>query len=347
MDKVGTSIESDRDIEICECGRRRTEVCVCRWQLVLGVDFTASNQQSGKSRCDQGLHDFRREAVNPYLQAMSVVAMLSVCGGERDRCRRPILAYGFGDARTTSRAVFAFSETEQALGPVEVAVRYRSVAQTAQPGGPSSLAPLIRQTISKRSESSERHALLVLACGDLPWSALQDTKKAVAEASVRGITIAVLGVGDGRFDRMERLCRESPCIRFAKFQDVASHFPFGRLEAAQEIHNLLTARTEPLGVGQVEEQAASPSSYKHPVPLCPPDALVQGNVALVAARAVREERLWRTFNHAVAALSASLLIGAVLAGGLSGGSRKAITFCFTSMAVGLLRKRFRLIDSIR
>lgn len=302
MEKVSASVESARLFSTSES----------RWRLVLGVDFSSSNRCRASAACNgRTLHDLNDEAANPYLQALSIAAMLSICGREGERCHRPMHTYGFGDTRTTNRTVFAFAEdAEQPMGPVDIAARYRSIARSAQLGGLSSLAPLVRQAIGLQRTTGERHALLVLASGDLSWSAYASTAQAVAEAAEHRILVAVLCMGDRTFARIQQLCREQPSgIRCAEFSRVASRFPFGRLAAAEEIHRLLAAPAlaAPSGGTVTGPSAKLPQCpVDLPSPLCPPDMLL--SFALNSKRDSTPKSLWSV----VAVMCTAVVICAAL-----------------------------------
>merc|ERR1719171_2458397 len=78
-------------------------------QLIVGVDFTGSNQVTGeKSFGGLCLHD-TANAINPYQKSLSIIAKV-LADFDDDNL---IPAYGFGDQRTQNKQVFSFQDHDE------------------------------------------------------------------------------------------------------------------------------------------------------------------------------------------------------------------------------------------
>lgn len=92
-------------------------------QLILGIDFTKSNEWKGRRTFDgQSLHTISIDRLNPYEQAMTYIAKTL----RRFDDDNLIYCYGFGDDSTGDRAVFPFFNGDQpALGLEGALQRYK------------------------------------------------------------------------------------------------------------------------------------------------------------------------------------------------------------------------------
>lgn len=216
-------------------------------QLIIGVDFTQSNEQTGQrsfgGRC---LHD-TRHGVNPYEQAMTVVAKV-LADFDDDNM---IPAYGFGDTRTRHTGVFSFQDNDEPCdGLTGVVAKYRQLAPQVQLGGPTSFAALIRQAIKTVQDTGEYHILLIIADGqvnepqELYVNGLSPTAAAIVEASNYALSIVMVGVGDGPWHQMEVFDDELPTRKFDNFQFVNfnavwQQYPAHKRESAFAVHALM------------------------------------------------------------------------------------------------------------
>merc|ERR1719359_2749148 len=101
-------------------------------QLIVGVDFTGSNQVTGKrsfgGRC---LHDTDHGS-NPYETALTIIAKV-LADFDDDNL---IPAYGFGDVRTRDKAVFSFEPDDKPCDGLEgVLHRYKQIARSVDLNG--------------------------------------------------------------------------------------------------------------------------------------------------------------------------------------------------------------------
>ncbi|CAA6672400.1 unnamed protein product [Spirodela intermedia] len=196
--------------------------------MILGVDFTKSNEWTGKfsfgRRC---LHDLNHPP-NPYEQAISIVRRTLSSFDEDNR----IPCFGFGDVSTHDQSVFSFtSDGKPCNGFDDVLQCYREIASNAQLAGPTSFAPIIEAAMGVVDESGgQYHVLLVIADGQVTQSvnpvhghlSVQEiaTINAIVKASDYPLSIVVVGVGDGPWDTMRDFSDRIPARRFDNFQFV-------------------------------------------------------------------------------------------------------------------------------
>ncbi|XP_066393924.1 E3 ubiquitin-protein ligase RGLG1-like [Miscanthus floridulus] len=183
--------------------------------LIIGVDFTESNECTGK-RCFNGrsLHHLGGPP-NPYEQAISIIGK-TLLGFDEDN---QIPCFGFGDTSTHDQQVFSFYRDGRACNGVNEALqRYREIAPHIRLYGPTSLAPII-ETATKvvQDHGYQYHILLIIADGQVPTSSSapyannseearsenyleERTVQALIHASDFPLSIVLVGVGDGPWD---------------------------------------------------------------------------------------------------------------------------------------------------
>ncbi|XP_037435927.1 E3 ubiquitin-protein ligase RGLG1-like isoform X1 [Triticum dicoccoides] len=183
--------------------------------LIIGVDFTRSNEWTGK-RCFGGRSLHHLGAVpNPYEEAISIVGeTLSAYDEDND-----IPCFGFGDMSTHDQGVFGFyGDVRPCAGIPEALLRYREITATVQLSGPTSLAPIIEAAMGVVQRSGHQyHILLIIADGQVPRgcgahraSSLDESRsendmeertlQALIHASHFPLSIVLVGVGDGPWD---------------------------------------------------------------------------------------------------------------------------------------------------
>jgi len=208
-------------------------------QLIIGVDFTGSNQVTGeKSFGGLSLHD-TAHGINPYQKSLSIIAKV-LADFDDDNL---IPAYGFGDQRTQNKQVFSFQDHDEPCKGLDgVLERYNGIASSVDLAGPTSFAALIRQTIKVVRETGEYHILLIIADGQV--NEVKETADAIVEASNYPISIVMVGVGDGPWEQMNEFDDKLPQRRFDNFQFVEleavfkKHSPAAR-EAAFAVNALM------------------------------------------------------------------------------------------------------------
>eukprot|EP00002_Diphylleia_rotans_P040546 TRINITY_DN963_c0_g1_i4.p1 TRINITY_DN963_c0_g1~~TRINITY_DN963_c0_g1_i4.p1 ORF type:complete len:336 (+),score=78.10 TRINITY_DN963_c0_g1_i4:78-1085(+) len=209
--------------------------------LIIGVDFTKSNTWTGKQTFGgKNLHYVgSTEEMNPYEKAIYILGRtLSVFDDDQ-----LIPAYGFGDATTGDRSVFAFNQGDRPCqGFQEVLGRYRQLATAVNLAGPTSFGPIIRRAVDIVDRTRSYHILLIVADGqvtrseDLRANELspqeRDTINAIVEASNFPLSIVMVGVGDGPWDQMEEFDDRIPTRKFDNFQFVNFHRTMAQLGQA-------------------------------------------------------------------------------------------------------------------
>ncbi|KAF4357433.1 hypothetical protein F8388_011171, partial [Cannabis sativa] len=111
--------------------------------LIVGIDFTKSNEWTG-ARCfgRKNLH-FLGQDLNPYEQAISIIGR-TLSTFDEDNL---IPCYGF--ASTHDKDVFSFfPEDKPCRGFEELLSRYRELVPQINLSGPTSFAPIIENAIS-------------------------------------------------------------------------------------------------------------------------------------------------------------------------------------------------------
>ncbi|EMS49898.1 hypothetical protein TRIUR3_07948 [Triticum urartu] len=188
--------------------------------LILGIDFTKSNEWSGR-------HSFGRKSLhaisgtpNPYEQAISIIGR-TLSPFDDDNL---IPCFGFGDASTHDHSVFSFyQENRPCRGFEEVLDRYRQIVPHLNLSGPTSFAPLIYAAMSVvESSNCQYHVLVIIADGQ-PFSVSLTLAKVVGDHfnfSFYPLSIVMVGVGDGPWDAMQHFDDCIPDRAFDNFQFV-------------------------------------------------------------------------------------------------------------------------------
>ncbi len=132
-----------------------------------------------------------------------------------------IPAFGFGDAATKDRKVFSFSATGYCNGFKDVLSKYNRILKDIKLSGPTNFAPLIKQAIQIVKETRQYHILVIVADGQVTNE--RQTRQAIVEASYYSLSIVMVGVGDGPWDRMNEFDDSLPKRQFDNFQFVNYH----------------------------------------------------------------------------------------------------------------------------
>ncbi|KAL4586980.1 hypothetical protein LXL04_011628 [Taraxacum kok-saghyz] len=194
--------------------------------LIVGIDFTKSNEWSGtKSFNKRSLHDIG-VVQNPYEQAISIIGK-TLSSFDEDNL---IPCFGFGDASRHDQNVFSFyPDSNPCEGFEDVLKRYREITPQLRLSGPTSFAPIIEMATTIVEESGgQYHVLLILAdgqvtrTGDNEFGQLssqeRNTIDAIVKASNYPLSIILVGVGDGPWDMMEEFDDNIPSRDFDNFQ---------------------------------------------------------------------------------------------------------------------------------
>ncbi|CAI9111150.1 OLC1v1011294C4 [Oldenlandia corymbosa var. corymbosa] len=196
--------------------------------LIVGIDFTKSNEWTGKKSFNgRSLHHIGN-GLNPYEQAISIIGK-TLAAFDEDNL---IPCYGFGDASTHDQDVFSFfPEDRFCNGFEEVLSRYREITPHVKLAGPTSFAPVIEMatTIVEHS-GGQYHVLVIIADGQVTRSVdtgrgqlspqERRTVEAIVQASKFPLSIILVGVGDGPWDMMREFDDNIPARDFDNFQFV-------------------------------------------------------------------------------------------------------------------------------
>ncbi|XP_021690470.2 E3 ubiquitin-protein ligase RGLG3 isoform X2 [Hevea brasiliensis] len=196
--------------------------------LILGIDYTKSNEWTGR-------YSFHRRSLhaigstpNPYEQAISIIGG-TLSPFDEDNL---IPCFGFGDASTHDKYVFSFyPDHRQCHGFEEALSRYREIVPYLKLSGPTSFAPIIDAAIDiVENSTGQYHVLVIIADGqvtrspDIPPGSYspqeQATVKSIVAASQYPLSIILVGVGDGPWDAMEQFDDNIPQRAFDNFQFV-------------------------------------------------------------------------------------------------------------------------------
>lgn len=196
--------------------------------LIIGIDFTKSNEWTGKNSFDgMSLHHIG-DTPNPYEQAISIIGQ-TLSAFDEDNL---IPCYGFGDASTHDQDVFTFYPDERPCnGFQEALARYREIVPHLRLSGPTSFAPIIEMATTIVEQSGgQYHVLVIIADGQVTRSVdtefgqlstqEQTTLDAIVQASKFPLSIILVGIGDGPWDMMEEFDDNIPARSFDNFQFV-------------------------------------------------------------------------------------------------------------------------------
>ncbi|KAG8093378.1 hypothetical protein GUJ93_ZPchr0012g20985 [Zizania palustris] len=196
--------------------------------LIIGIDFTKSNEWTGKNSFNgMSLHHIG-DSPNPYEQAISIIGQ-TLSAFDEDNL---IPCYGFGDASTHDQDVFAFYPDERPCnGFQEALARYREIIPHLRLSGPTSFSPIIEMATTIVEQSGgQYHVLVIIADGQVTRSVdtefgqlsthEQMTVDAIVQASEFPLSIILVGVGDGPWDMMKEFDDNIPARSFDNFQFV-------------------------------------------------------------------------------------------------------------------------------
>ncbi|KMZ59905.1 putative Copine [Zostera marina] len=196
--------------------------------LIVGIDFTKSNEWTGKSSFQRKSLHYLSDIQNPYEQAISILGR-TLSSFDEDNL---IPCFGFGDASTHDQDVFSFYPDEQPCNGFEEALsRYRDIAPRLRLAGPTSFCPIIEMAMTIVEQSGgQYHVLLIIADGQVTRSVdtgpgilsiqEQKTVDAIVRASQYPLSIVLVGVGDGPWDMMREFDDNIPSRSFDNFQFV-------------------------------------------------------------------------------------------------------------------------------
>ncbi|XP_004504141.1 E3 ubiquitin-protein ligase RGLG5-like [Cicer arietinum] len=196
--------------------------------LIVGIDFTKSNEWTGKRSFNRKSLHHIGIGQNPYEQAIAIIGK-TLSAFDEDNM---IPCFGFGDASTHDQDVFSFHSDERCCnGFEEVLSTYREIVPCLRLAGPTSFAPIIEMAMTIVEKSGgQYHVLLIIADGQVTRSvdtqhgklSSQEKKTidAIVKASEYPLSIVLVGVGDGPWDMMREFDDNIPARAFDNFQFV-------------------------------------------------------------------------------------------------------------------------------
>ncbi|KAL6070530.1 E3 ubiquitin-protein ligase RGLG2, variant 2 [Balamuthia mandrillaris] len=171
--------------------------------LILGIDYTKSNEWNGKhSFYGRSLHDTTGAEPNPYERCISILGR-TLEAFDEDRL---IPCFGFGDVTTKDKGVFRFfADGRPCRGFQEALARYKEITPRVLLSGPTSFAPIIQEAIRIVEADKSYHILVIIADGEITRE--KETVDAIVEATNHPLSIIVVGVGDGPWYTMKEFVR--------------------------------------------------------------------------------------------------------------------------------------------
>ncbi|KAI3873988.1 hypothetical protein MKW98_001637 [Papaver atlanticum] len=200
--------------------------------LILGVDFTKSNEETGQvSFKGKSLHLIREGIPNPYQQAMTVLGEVFPFWDTN----KPISCYGFGEA-TTLGGVLSFRSP--CNGIADALAQYKEMVPNLYLAGPKSFAPVINMAISTVKKNQGKHYVLLIISNGPYWIPLvhrnkdtecgqlscqeQETIEAIELARKFSLSIILIGVGDKSKD-MSRFFEDHLSAEALEIFQVVNH----------------------------------------------------------------------------------------------------------------------------
>ena len=172
--------------------------------LVVGVDFTASNGDPNKSN---SLHYISNQQ-NEYEQSMKKCGNI-VSYYDHDQ-KFPLLGFGaipkgFSNVEHVFPLNFNYNGSPEVSSIDEMLSVYRNAIKNVQLYGPTNFAPLIKSTINLCQNSGENNYVILMIVTDGSITDLDDTISQVIIASRLPMSIIIIGVGKADFSSMEQL----------------------------------------------------------------------------------------------------------------------------------------------
>ena len=208
----------DRFLDFPELSKAIKEAGLESSNIIIGVDFTASNEWQGRNSFDRkSLHTISKTKRNPYQKVITSIASTL---NDFDKVNL-IPAYGFGDITTKDKNVFSFTPDESPCkGFMHVLSCYEHVVKLTKLSGPTSFVPIINKAIDITQRNGSYHILIIIADGQVEDEADGITGQAIIRASYFPLSIIVVGVGDGPWDNMLTYDEKLPSRLFDNFQFV-------------------------------------------------------------------------------------------------------------------------------
>ncbi|PIA37648.1 hypothetical protein AQUCO_03000299v1 [Aquilegia coerulea] len=196
--------------------------------LILGVDFTKSNEWTGKQSFNSRSLHALGVTPNPYEQAITIIGK-TLAPFDEDNL---IPCFGFGDVTTHDQMVFSFhTDHTPCHGFEEVLACYRSIVPSLRLAGPTSFGPIVEAAVDiVEKTQGQYHVLVIIADGQVTRSIDTNDKElspqerktinSIVTASSYPLSIVLVGVGDGPWEDMQKFDDKIPSRVFDNFQFV-------------------------------------------------------------------------------------------------------------------------------
>ncbi|MCL7030087.1 hypothetical protein MKW94_011544 [Papaver nudicaule] len=208
----------------------RSKEALKQADIMLGVDFTKTNEQTGGiSFKGESLHLIREGILNPYQHVMNVLGRIFPFLLDKTR---PIACYRFGDATTRDDGVLSFNPHNNPCAGIEEALaQYVKIVPGLYLAEPKSFAPIINMAISTAKQNQgKQHILVIISNGPVHrdrYTELgklscqeQKTVDAIENARDYSLSIIMIGVGDKSGDMMRFFEDNISSRAFESFQVV-------------------------------------------------------------------------------------------------------------------------------
>ena len=168
--------------------------------LIVAIDCTKSNTWNGKKTFEgKCLHHLSySNQLNPYQQVLQAILQTL----KEFETHHEIPAFRFGCSQTEDHSILPLcpNRDENCHGFLDMYESYNKMAQaienkTIQLSGPTSFAAPIQRAIQIVRERATYHILLIICDGQV--DSVTQTRQAILEARRVGLSIVIIGVGDG------------------------------------------------------------------------------------------------------------------------------------------------------
>lgn len=215
-------------------------------QLVMGFDFSKSNEWTGQNSYHKNLHGL--DYVNPYMRVIQVLEPI-IPKFDDDGI---IPAFRFGCMETRDKTVLPLCAPmipdPHFSGFEALKQGYQTAVQNVKLSGPTTFAPMIYQAIEIEKAYGGRQLIVLIICTDGDVSNMALDKQAICEASKYPISIVAIGLGDGPFNKMvafddfndgSRLYDNFQFVNFTQFEIQAQRCECPELALATAVFNEL------------------------------------------------------------------------------------------------------------
>ncbi|GJJ72780.1 hypothetical protein EMPS_05138 [Entomortierella parvispora] len=238
--------------------------------LVVAIDFTQSN---GDPRHPQSLHYRNPSGENDYTRAIRSVGNILQCYDTDKK----FPCYGFG-LRVNGQVSHCWAlngnpEYPEVDGVDGILAAYWHALTYSELYGPTNFAPVINQTAAicnqHRGGMEEYYVLLILTDGVI--TDMDNTIRAIVQASRLPMSVIIVGVGSANFDNMNILDADDEPLKsngVAMARDIVQFVPFREFQAGAFGNEALAEAV----LAEVPDQFVSYMTQNRVQPRAPPRA---------------------------------------------------------------------------